>query len=385
MRCSGWSSLAISACSALALLLLASPAAAHVVAAPAFVPSGGSESVTFSGPNERDVPMTAFALTVPEGSRSRTRTSRGLGRVDRRLDGDLARWTACAGRGDRLRDHARSRCRAGRRGAPGRAALPGRRRGLVAGRAHGHPGGREPVAEPRARRRRRAHRRAARRRRCDARLAPAVGLAPATSREIAGAAATVARGHDLHAVRRRRARVCVLPRRRSADRPSRRRRSRPSRSSSTSRRPSGGTSASSGSIETHTHADHLAGHGRLALEHDVPVSIHPAANAEYPHDALEDGDEIVLGEVVLRCIHTPGHRPEHCCLAVSDLTRGAGAVDRPHRRLAVRRRRRTARPRGRGARGRRGPVPLAPHGSSSSATASRSTRGTSPGRSAARR
>jgi rhodanese-related sulfurtransferase len=25
---------------------------------------------------------------------------------------------------------------------------------------------------------------------------------------------------------------------------------------------------------------------------------------------------------VLRCIHTPGHRPEHCCLAVSDLTRG---------------------------------------------------------------
>jgi hydroxyacylglutathione hydrolase len=30
----------------------------------------------------------------------------------------------------------------------------------------------------------------------------------------------------------------------------------------------------------------------------------------------------VLGDIVLRCIHTPGHRPEHCCLAVSDLTRG---------------------------------------------------------------
>jgi len=75
-------------------------------------------------------------------------------------------------------------------------------------------------------------------------------------------------------------------------------------------------------IETHTHADHLAGHGRLALEHGVPVSIHPAAAAEYPHDALEDGDEIALGDIVLRCIHTPGHRPEHCCIAVSDLTRG---------------------------------------------------------------
>ena len=74
-------------------------------------------------------------------------------------------------------------------------------------------------------------------------------------------------------------------------------------------------------IETHTHADHLSGHGRLALEHGVPVSIHPAAEAEYPNDPLEDGAEIVLGDIALRCIHTPGHRPEHCCLAVSDRTR----------------------------------------------------------------
>ena len=75
-------------------------------------------------------------------------------------------------------------------------------------------------------------------------------------------------------------------------------------------------------IETHTHADHLSGHGRLALEHGVPVSIHPAANAEFPHDPLEDGSEIVLGDIALGCIHTPGHRPEHCCLAVTDRTRG---------------------------------------------------------------
>jgi hydroxyacylglutathione hydrolase len=75
-------------------------------------------------------------------------------------------------------------------------------------------------------------------------------------------------------------------------------------------------------VETHTHADHLSGHGRLALEHGVPVSVHPAAEAQYPHDPLEDGAEIALGDIVLRCIHTPGHRPEHCCLAVSDRTRG---------------------------------------------------------------
>ena len=74
-------------------------------------------------------------------------------------------------------------------------------------------------------------------------------------------------------------------------------------------------------IETHTHADHLSGHGRLALEHGVPISIHPAANAEFEHDSLDHGAEIELGEVVLRAIHTPGHRPEHTCIAVIDRSR----------------------------------------------------------------
>jgi hydroxyacylglutathione hydrolase len=75
-------------------------------------------------------------------------------------------------------------------------------------------------------------------------------------------------------------------------------------------------------VETHTHADHVSGHGRLALEHGLAVSVHPLAQAEYPHEPMEDGAEIELGEVVLRCLHTPGHRPEHCCVAVIDRSRG---------------------------------------------------------------
>jgi hydroxyacylglutathione hydrolase len=74
-------------------------------------------------------------------------------------------------------------------------------------------------------------------------------------------------------------------------------------------------------VETHTHADHLSGHGRLALERGIPISIHPAAEAEYAHDELADGVELELGQVVLRAIHTPGHRPEHTCLAVIDRSR----------------------------------------------------------------
>jgi hydroxyacylglutathione hydrolase len=76
-----------------------------------------------------------------------------------------------------------------------------------------------------------------------------------------------------------------------------------------------------GVLETHTHADHVSGHGRLALEHGVPIRVHGAAEAAFAHEPLEDGTEVELGDVVLRTIHTPGHRPEHCCFAVIDRSR----------------------------------------------------------------
>jgi hydroxyacylglutathione hydrolase len=76
-----------------------------------------------------------------------------------------------------------------------------------------------------------------------------------------------------------------------------------------------------GVLETHTHADHVSGHGRLALEQAVPIHVHTAAAATFAHEPLEDGTEVEAGEVVLRTIHTPGHRPEHCCFAVSDRSR----------------------------------------------------------------
>ncbi len=69
-------------------------------------------------------------------------------------------------------------------------------------------------------------------------------------------------------------------------------------------------------LETHTHADHLSGHGRLGLEHGIPVSIHPIAEPEYPFEPVEDGAEIEVGSIAIRVLHTPGHRPEHCCYLV---------------------------------------------------------------------
>ena len=71
-------------------------------------------------------------------------------------------------------------------------------------------------------------------------------------------------------------------------------------------------------LETHTHADHVSGHGRLALEQGVPVSIHPLAEPEYPFEPLEDGNVVRVGAVSVRIVHTPGHRPEHCAFVVDE-------------------------------------------------------------------
>lgn len=75
-------------------------------------------------------------------------------------------------------------------------------------------------------------------------------------------------------------------------------------------------------VETHTHADHVSGHGRLAKATGATIDVHEAARVDYPHQPLADGETIDLGDVKLRVIHTPGHRPEHIALAVEDSSRG---------------------------------------------------------------
>ncbi|HLY48459.1 MAG TPA: MBL fold metallo-hydrolase, partial [Solirubrobacteraceae bacterium] len=74
-------------------------------------------------------------------------------------------------------------------------------------------------------------------------------------------------------------------------------------------------------LETHTHADHVSGHGRLAAATGATIHIHREAHATYPHEPFDDGWVLELGRVHLRAIHTPGHRPEHTSFAVIDTRR----------------------------------------------------------------
>ncbi|HEY6407271.1 MAG TPA: rhodanese-like domain-containing protein [Ktedonobacteraceae bacterium] len=74
-------------------------------------------------------------------------------------------------------------------------------------------------------------------------------------------------------------------------------------------------------IETHNHADHISAHGEIARRTGATIYIHELAQAEYPHQDLKDGDELVFGVSRLRVMHTPGHRPEHIAIAVADTSR----------------------------------------------------------------
>jgi hydroxyacylglutathione hydrolase len=75
-------------------------------------------------------------------------------------------------------------------------------------------------------------------------------------------------------------------------------------------------------LETHTHADHVSGHGRLASATGATIHIHRDAGAEYEHEPFDDGWELALGSVRVRALHTPGHRPEHCAFLLVDTERG---------------------------------------------------------------
>jgi hydroxyacylglutathione hydrolase len=75
-------------------------------------------------------------------------------------------------------------------------------------------------------------------------------------------------------------------------------------------------------LETHNHADHVSGHGRLAAAAGATIHIHRLADPSYDHAPFDDGFELGLGSLCVRAIHTPGHRPEHTAFALIDRSRG---------------------------------------------------------------
>jgi len=73
-----------------------------------------------------------------------------------------------------------------------------------------------------------------------------------------------------------------------------------------------------GIVETHTHADHLAGHAALHAATGAPIYVSHRSPAQYPHRTLSQGEAVRFGAEELTVLETPGHTPDHLTLKVRD-------------------------------------------------------------------
>jgi hydroxyacylglutathione hydrolase len=68
-------------------------------------------------------------------------------------------------------------------------------------------------------------------------------------------------------------------------------------------------------IETHVHADFVSGARELAAATGARTITGPGAALKFPSREVQDEEHLVAGDLSLRFLHTPGHTPEHICIA----------------------------------------------------------------------
>jgi glyoxylase-like metal-dependent hydrolase (beta-lactamase superfamily II)/rhodanese-related sulfurtransferase len=71
-------------------------------------------------------------------------------------------------------------------------------------------------------------------------------------------------------------------------------------------------------IDTHTHADHFSATHQLARRFGVPTVMHRASPAPQVDMRVDDGEQLVVGQMRLKVMHTPGHTTDSMCLIAED-------------------------------------------------------------------
>lgn len=71
-------------------------------------------------------------------------------------------------------------------------------------------------------------------------------------------------------------------------------------------------------INTHNHFDHVLGNEQIASRTGARIAQHQDSNWEGKYDSITDGEQIPLGDTVIKVLHTPGHSKESISLLVND-------------------------------------------------------------------
>lgn len=71
-------------------------------------------------------------------------------------------------------------------------------------------------------------------------------------------------------------------------------------------------------LETHFHADFVSGHVDLAEKTGATIVFGPGAKTEYDIHSATDGEELKLGELTIKVLHTPGHTLESVTYLLKD-------------------------------------------------------------------
>ena len=71
-------------------------------------------------------------------------------------------------------------------------------------------------------------------------------------------------------------------------------------------------------IDTHTHADHFSATQCVSRRLGLPAVMHRATDVAHVDLRVDDGEELLVGDLRLEVIHTPGHTTDSMSILADD-------------------------------------------------------------------